>query len=78
MSASLCYRTCIEVASPDDFPILVPFDSLLMRGEHWIRLFGLFEEAAFAATLALHHQVVMFSFNYSWLIQIIVYITLVT
>lgn len=70
--------TCISALVPDDFPILVPLDSLLVRGEHRIRLFGLLEEAAFAAPLGLHHQVVVFRFHRSWLIQIIVHITLVT
>lgn len=49
-----------------------------MCGEHWIRLFGLFEEAAFTAPLALHHQVVVFGLHCSWLIQIVIHITLVT
>lgn len=69
---------CISTVVPDYFPILVPFDPLLVCGEHWIRLFGLFEETAFAAPLALHHQVMVFVFNCSWLIQIIIHIALIT
>lgn len=70
--------TWISIKVPDDFPILVPFDSLFVCGEHWIRLFGLFEETAFSAPLSLHHQVMVFRFHHSWLVQLIVHITLVT
>lgn len=63
---------------PDYFPVLVPFDSFLMCGEHWVGLFGLFEETAFTTPLCLHHQVVVFCFNSSRLIQVIVHVTLVT
>lgn len=75
-----CFPTAeyINIVIPDDFTILIPFDSLLVCGKHWVRLFGLFEKAAFAASLALHHQVVMFGFHRSWLIQIVIHITLIT
>lgn len=73
-SFSVCVHSLVV---PDDFPVLVPFDPLLVCGEHWIRLLGLFEEAAFAAPLALHHQVVVFRFHRGRLIQVIVHIALV-
>lgn len=49
-----------------------------MCGEHWIRLFGLLEETPFSAPLSLHHQVMMFRFHSSRLVQIIIHITLLT
>lgn len=63
---------------PDDFSVLVPFYSLLVGGEHGIRLFSLFEEAAFPVTLTLHHQVVVFGFDYGRLLQVILHVTLIT
>lgn len=72
----MCKRFNITV--PDNFPVLIPFDPLLMCREHWVTLFGLFEETAFAAPFCLHHQVVVFVFYCSWLIHIIIHITLIT
>lgn len=62
---------------PDDFSILVPFDSLFMRWEHRIGLFGLLEEAAFSAPFCLHHQVVVFRLHCNGLVQIVVDVALV-
>lgn len=69
---------CISIEVPDDFPIFVPFDSLFMCRKHWVGLLGLFEETAFSAPLRLHHQVMVFRFHSSWLLQIIIHITLIT
>lgn len=49
-----------------------------MCWEHWIRLFGLLEKAAFSASLRFHHQVVVFRFHNCRLVQIIIYVTLIT
>lgn len=72
--------THISVEVPDDFPIFVPFYPLFVCREHWIRLFGLLEKAAFSASFGFHHQVMVFRFHNGWLVQIIIiiYVTLIT
>lgn len=72
-------RTKVPVSSliPNDFSIFIPFDSLLVRWEHWIGLLSLFEEAALPAPLALHHQIVMLGFHCNRLIQVIFHVALV-
>lgn len=68
----------ISVEVPDEFPVFIPFYPLFMCREHWIRLFCLLEKAAFSASLRFHHQVVVFRFYNGWLVQIILYVTLIT
>ena len=48
-----------------------------MRGEHGVGLLGLLEEAALAAALALHHQVVVFGLHYCRLVQVILHVALI-
>lgn len=51
LSAYLLSEVHISPEIPDDFPILIPFDSLLVCRKHRIRLFGLLKETAFSAPL---------------------------
>lgn len=68
-----------SVKVPDDFPIFIPLYPLFVRREHWIRLLGLLEKAAFPASLGFHHQVVVFRFHDGRLVQIIIiYVALIT
>jgi len=61
----------------DNLAIFIPFNSFFRCWKHWIRFLCLFEEASFTATFTFHHQI-MFGLMYSWLINILFSITLIT
>ena len=53
---------------PDNLPILIPLDSLFVGWEHGVGLLSLLEEAALAAPLTLHHQVMVLGLCHRWLL----------
>lgn len=63
---------------PDDLSVFVPLDPLLVGGEHGVRLLGLFEEAALADAVSLHHEIMVFGFHHRRQLQVILHVALIT